>query len=76
MTNLSTRILVNCHEQKGSECHSNPIIDIFREASERFGEHPIINRRIGKLRLVHLTNLPEDSVLSYTESLVGVDHEH
>lgn len=74
-TNMSAKNILEQKEQQRENKSGNPIMDVFVEAYNRFGEYSQgdINK---KLSLLHLTSLDEDKVRTYIDELCLSDHEH
>lgn len=75
LTNMSAKNILEQKEKYTKEIKGNPIMDVFMEAYQRFGEYTN-GDTTKKITLAHVTKLPEEDIQAYAAELSLSDHEH
>jgi hypothetical protein len=74
-TNMSARNILEEQKRNTIAERGNPIMDVFIEAYERFGEYTYGEGK-RKMNFIHLTNIPLELVQLYADEQCLNDHNH
>lgn len=74
--NLNCEKFLNFNQKEDSVNLGNPILDVFYEAYEKFGEYVDYENDERDINLYHLTNIKEKKIQTYAKELKIPNHIH